>query len=82
MGYHVEFVELVLTFLGQVEGLTDQDRSAIVDEIIAELSRDADRFLALYPLSHESLCFRYPYAYQTRRRSTTSTLSGMPSTWK
>jgi hypothetical protein len=56
--YHVELVDPVRDFLHQVEGLTDGDRSAIVDGVIDELSRDADRFHALYPLAHESLCFR------------------------
>lgn len=32
------------------------------------MSRDADRFLALYPLAHESLCFRYNYPYPHDRK--------------
>jgi len=67
VGYHVEFVEPVREYLGQVAGLTDADRAAIVDAVIDELSRDADRFLALYPLAHESYCFRYDYPYPTER---------------
>jgi hypothetical protein len=65
MRYHVEFVSLVLEFLAQVEGLTDADRAAIVNGVFEELSRDADRFLTLYPLAHESLCFRYDYPHVT-----------------
>ena len=38
MGYHVEFVEPVLDYLAQVDGLTDDDRLAIIDGIIEELS--------------------------------------------
>jgi hypothetical protein len=63
--YHVELVEPVRGYLAQVEGLTDADRAAIVDAVSDELARDADRFLALYPLAHESYCFRYDYPYPT-----------------
>jgi hypothetical protein len=63
VGYHVEFVEPVRDYLARVEGLTDDDRAAVVDGVIEELSRDADRFLALRPLAHESLCFRYDYPH-------------------
>jgi len=59
--YHVEFVDPVLEYLARVVGLTDDERAAVVDGIIDELSRDADRFLALRPLAHESLCFRYDF---------------------
>jgi hypothetical protein len=62
---HVEFVEPVLEYLARVEGLTDEDRAAVVDGVIEELSRDADRFLALRPLAHESFCFRYDYPHPT-----------------
>jgi hypothetical protein len=63
MGYFVEFVAPVLDYLDKVSGLTDDDRSAIANEIMQELSKDADRFFALFPLSHESLYFWYDYAY-------------------
>lgn len=63
VGYFVEFVDEVLDYLGKIEGLTDEDRATIVDGVIEELARDADRFLALFPLAHESLCFRYDYAH-------------------
>jgi hypothetical protein len=63
VAYYVEFVDPVLDYLGHVEGLTDDDRAAIVDGVIDELSRDADRFHALRPLAHESLCFRYDFPY-------------------
>ena len=65
MGYDVEFDDLVRVYLAQVEGMTDDDRAAVVDGVIEELSRDADRFLALRPLAHESLCFRYDYPHPT-----------------
>jgi hypothetical protein len=61
--YDVEFVEPVREFLSRIEGLTDEDRTTIVAAVIEELSRDADRFLALYPLAHESLSFRYDYPH-------------------
>ena len=67
MGYHVEFAEAVLDYIAAADGLTDADRAAVVDGVIDELSRDADLFLALRPLAHESLCFRYDYPYLTRR---------------
>jgi hypothetical protein len=67
VGYFVEFVEPVRDYLGRVEGLTDADRAAIVVAVIDELARDADRFFALYPLAHESYCFRYDYPYPTER---------------
>jgi hypothetical protein len=63
VAYFVEFVEPVLHYLDHVDGLTDQARKAIVDGVIQELGKDADRFLALYPLTHESLCFWYDYPY-------------------
>jgi hypothetical protein len=67
VGYDVEFVDLVRDYLEQLEGLTDGDRAAVVDGVIEELSRDADRFLALRPLAHESLCFRYDYPHATEQ---------------
>jgi hypothetical protein len=63
--YHVEFVEPVLDYLAQVERLTDDDRLAILDAVVDELSRDADRFHSLRPLAHESLCFLYDYPHVT-----------------
>jgi hypothetical protein len=63
--YDIEFVTLVLDYLGRIEGLTDEDRAAIVDAVIEELSRDADHFFALYPLAHESYCFLYDYPHVT-----------------
>lgn len=65
MTYHIEFVELVRDYLQRLEGLTDDDRAAIVEGVIDELSRDADRFFIRSPLSHESLCFRYDYPHPT-----------------
>jgi hypothetical protein len=67
VAYHVEFVDPVREYLERAEGLTDADRAAVVDGVIEELSRDADRFLALRPLAHESLCFRYDYPHPTER---------------
>jgi hypothetical protein len=61
--YEVELVDPVLDYIAQIEGLTDDDRAAIVDGVIEELSRDADRFHALRPLAHESLCFLYDYPH-------------------
>lgn len=61
MREYVEFAEPVREYLARLEGLTDDDRAAVVDGVIEELSRDADRFLALRPLTLESLCFRYDY---------------------
>jgi hypothetical protein len=65
VGYNVEFVEPVLDYISRVAGLTDDDRAAVVDGAIEELAKDGDRFLALYPLAHESLCFRYDYPHST-----------------
>ena len=67
MAFFVEFVEPVVDYLERIDGLTDQDRAAISEEMIEELSRDADRFLTEYALGHESLCFRYDYARVTER---------------
>ena len=63
MSYYVEFAEPVRDYLAAVEGLTDHDRAAVVDAVIEELSRDADRFFALRPLTQESFCFRYDYPH-------------------
>src|SRR4051794_27329692 len=65
MGYHVEFVDLVLAYLAGVSGLTDEDREAIVAGVTRRLSESADVYLALYPLSHESLAFWYHYPHTT-----------------
>lgn len=67
MRYYVELVVLVREYLVQVDGLTDDDRAEIVGGVIEELSRDADRFFALYPLAQESLCFRYDYPHVTEQ---------------
>lgn len=67
MRYYVEWVALVLNYLEQVDGLTDADRAAIVNGVDEELSREADHFFALYPLAHESLCFRYDYPHVTEQ---------------
>ena len=65
MAYFVEFRESVREYLQQIEGLADDDRAAIIDEITEELSHETDRFLLQNPLGHESLCFRYDYARVT-----------------
>ena len=67
MAYHVEFVEPVLAYLAGVEGLSPTDRAAVVNGVIEELSHDAERFLALRPLAHESLCFLYDYPHPTEQ---------------
>jgi hypothetical protein len=66
MAYHVEFVEEVLDYLAGVEGLTDEDRAAIVAGMTEELSQNADHFLALYPVAPEALAFRYNYPHPTQ----------------
>jgi hypothetical protein len=65
VAYDVEFVEPVLDYLAGVDGLTDDDRAVIVEGLIEDLSRDADRFHALYPIGPESLHFRYDYPHPT-----------------
>ncbi len=67
MAFHVEFDESVQEYLARVEGLMDADRAEIARQITDELARDADRFLRLFPLSPESLCFRYDYAFLTKQ---------------
>jgi hypothetical protein len=61
MPYYVETAPLVLDYIASIEGLSDPGRAAVVDGYIDELGRDADKFLALYPLGPESLHFRYDY---------------------
>jgi hypothetical protein len=63
MPYYVETAPAVLDFLATVEGISDEARATVIDGYIEERGRDADRFLALYPLAHESLHFRYDYAH-------------------
>ena len=63
MPYFVETSPAVLDYLTAAEGISDEGRAAVVDGYIEELGRDADRFLALYPLAHESFHFRYDYAH-------------------
>ena len=66
MRYYVETTEPVLDYIRQVDGLTPDDQLAVLDGIEVELSRDADHFLDLRPLAHESLSFRYDYFHPTR----------------
>jgi hypothetical protein len=66
VGYYVQFADAVLDYLEhRVEGLTDADRVAIVAGATEELARDADRFLARHPCSHEALSFWYDYPHLT-----------------
>jgi hypothetical protein len=61
--YYVQFAPAVRDYLASVEGLSDDARAQIVDAVIDELGRDADKFLALYPLGPDSLHFRYDYPH-------------------
>jgi hypothetical protein len=63
MPYFIQFDQPVADYLDAVEGISPEGRLAVVEGMIDELGRDADRFLALHPLSHESLHFRYDYAH-------------------
>lgn len=65
MGYAVEFLQPIRDYIANIAGLTDGDRATIIDGVIAELSENADYFLNKYPLSHESLRFRYDYFHPT-----------------
>src|SRR5262249_24442288 len=62
MAYAVEFSESVMAYLEGGEGLTAESLELLYVGMREELGRDADRFLALRPLSRESLHFRYDYA--------------------
>lgn len=61
MPYYVETVPAVADYPEAVEGLSAAGRAAVVDGFVEELGRDAEKFLALYPLGPESLHFRYDY---------------------
>jgi hypothetical protein len=63
MPYYVETAPAVLDYIAGVEGLSDEGRAAVVDGYIDEFGRDANRFLALYPLGPESLHFRYDFPH-------------------
>jgi hypothetical protein len=65
MAYSVEFPQPIRDYVANVAGLTDADRAAVIDGVIAELSESADYFLEHYPLAHESLRFRYDYPHPT-----------------
>jgi hypothetical protein len=65
MGYVVEFKESIRDYIANVGGLSDDERGRIIEGVIEELSRDTDKFLAKYPLGHESLHFRYDYIHPT-----------------
>ena len=67
MAYHIDFVETVLQYIDAIQDLTDLDRDEIVNGAITELEKSADRFHALRPLAHESLCFRYDYPHATQK---------------
>ncbi len=66
MAYAVEFADAVSDYIAAAPGLTDADRAAVVAGVTEELSCDADRFLALRPLAHESLYFHYDHPHPTR----------------
>jgi hypothetical protein len=65
VAYDVELGTALRAYIAAVPGLTDADRAAVIDGVIEELSRNADYFLARYPLAHESLHFRYDYPHPT-----------------
>jgi hypothetical protein len=67
VGYDIEFVDSVLEYLQLVDGLTEDDRKAILAGMIEKLSQHADRFLTLRPLAHESFYCRYDYPYLTHQ---------------
>jgi hypothetical protein len=61
VSYYVRFERGIEDFLRTIEGLSTAARAAVIDGVIEELGRDADKFLALNPLGPESLHFRYDY---------------------
>src|SRR5258706_13135686 len=63
MPYFAETFPAVIEYLASVEGLADAGRTAIIDGFLGELAKDADKFLALYPLGPESLHFRYDFPH-------------------
>jgi hypothetical protein len=63
MSYYVETAPAVLNYIASIPGLTDEGRASVVEGYTSELGRDADRFLDLYPLGHESLHFRYEFPH-------------------
>jgi hypothetical protein len=64
VAYHVEIRPAVVDYIATV-ALSATDQKAVLQGVIAELSQDADYFLARYPLAHESLHFRYDYIHPT-----------------
>jgi hypothetical protein len=65
MPYDVELGVGLRAYIAAVPGLTDADRAAVIDGVIEELAHNADHFLELRPLAHESLHFRYDYPHPT-----------------
>jgi hypothetical protein len=57
--YYVQIDQNVRDYIASAEGLSAAGRDALVDGAAEELGRDADKFLAKYPLGPESLHFRY-----------------------
>jgi len=61
MPYFVQTAPDVVAYIEAIDELSDEGRAALVQGYIDELGSDADRFMTLYPLGHESLHFRYDY---------------------
>ena len=63
-GYYVELEQPVLDYMRAVDRMTNAAFDAITDGMRAELTADADKFLRLFPVAHESFTFRYDFAHQ------------------
>ena len=63
-GYAVEFEQPVISYMRAVDRMTEVALDAITDGMRDELSRDADKFLRLFPVARESYTFRYDFAHQ------------------
>lgn len=62
-GYYVHVAESVEAYIRGIETLSEARRQLVLDECLADLSRQADHFLLRYPLEHESYSFEYQYAF-------------------
>lgn len=63
MAYHVAIAPSVEDYIAAVEGLPNSARADLIEGVTEELGRDADKFLAKYPLGPESMHFRYDYLH-------------------
>jgi hypothetical protein len=82
VSYYVRFEQEVRDYIAAIEGLSLAGRAAVIDGVIEELGRDADEFLAKYPLGPDSSTSGTTTCTRTGTRCTSSTSSSTGPGWR